>query len=232
MVISLILMGLGAICVGFFIHGKLTNYSRRTTVIKTVASSMFVILAIYLYFYKEYPPIGIFFIIALFFGLLGDVALGFKRVFPKKDKLFTLLGFVAFASGHIIFDTGLFVCFYQPGHIWVVIIPIAISLIFGSSIILIERILQVNFGKLKIVAFFYITVLVSLSASSLSLAILYSFKSLFLDLMCVGGLLFFISDAILSKTYFGSKPKTVELISCSVTYYLAQFLIAFSLFFL
>ena len=62
MTVSLILIGLGAISVGFFIHGKLTNYSTRTTVIKTIASSLFVALAVYLYIYKDYPSIGIFFI--------------------------------------------------------------------------------------------------------------------------------------------------------------------------
>ena len=232
MVVSSILMGLGAIAVGFFIHGKLTNYSTRTTVIKTIASSLFVALAIYLYIYKEYPPIGIFFIVALFFGLSGDVVLGLKRVFPKKDKLFTLLGFVAFAIGHIIFVTGLYTVYYVPGHVFVIIIPLLVSLLFGSGILLLEKLLQVNFGKLKIIAIFYITVLVSLAATSLSLATLYSFKSVFLILMSIGGLLFFTSDAILAKTYFGTRVKRRDLISCSITYYLAQFLIAFSLFFL
>jgi hypothetical protein len=78
----------------------------------------------------------------------------------------------------------------------------------------------------------YLIVLGLLSASGLSLCILYEFKNTFLIVFFVGGVLFAISDGILSRTYFGKNPQTIELILSSVFYYLAQFIICFSLFFL
>ena len=52
-------------------------------------------------------------------------------------------------------------------------------------------------------------------------------------MLFVGGTLFAISDLILCGTYFGvGKERPVDLISNAVTYYAAQFIIAFSLFFI
>ena len=115
--ISLILIGLGAIFTTLFIHGQLTNYSWRTTMFKTIDSLLFLSLGIYLFFYKGQPNIGIFIILGLTFGLLGDVALAFKRIAKDKDKFFTLLGMTFFIIGHIFDTTGLFVNYYVPGDV-------------------------------------------------------------------------------------------------------------------
>ena len=232
MIVSIVLMSISLILMVVFLYGKLTNYSLKTTIVKGVTSSLFVALAIYLFCIKGYPRIGIFFIVASFIDLLGDIVLGFKRVFPNKDKLFTVLGFVSFAIGHVIYVSGLYSTFYISGHFLVVLIPILISICLGFSIILIAKILKVEFGKLKIPAIIYVTVLTSLTGSSLALSVLYSFSSTFLIMVFVGGLFFITSDLILIRTYFGKEKKKVELISCTVTYYIAQFLIAFALMFL
>ena len=102
--ISLVLIGLGSIFTCLFIYGKLTNYSWRTTMLKTIDSLLFLALGIYLFFYKGQPNVGIFIVLGLVFGLLGDVALAFKRIAKSKDKFFTLLGMVMFIIGHIFFS--------------------------------------------------------------------------------------------------------------------------------
>ena len=52
-------------------------------------------------------------------------------------------------------------------------------------------------------------------------------------MLFVGGVLFAVSDLILCGTYLGKgKERPVDLISNAVTYYAAQYIIAFSLFFL
>ena len=67
---------------------------------------------------------------------------------------------------------------------------------------------------------------------AVSLSILHEFRVLTLILMAVGGALFAISDLILSGTYFGEgKERPVDIITNGVTYYLAQYVIAFSLYF-
>ena len=53
------------------------------------------------------------------------------------------------------------------------------------------------------------------------------------NMLFAAGALFAISDLILSGTYFGiGKTRPVDLITNTVTYYCAQYLIAFSLLFI
>ena len=232
MIASIILISLGAIFTTLFIYGKLTNYSWRTTMFKTIDSLLFLSLGIYLYFYKGQPSIGIFIILGLVFGLLGDVALAFKRIAKSKDKFFTLLGMVMFIIGHIFYTTGLFVHYYIPGNVVHIIIPLVAAVIIAISIVIIELKLKFKLGGFKYFGILYFTALFSVSMSCLSLNILHSFQSTYLILMLVGAVIFASSDILLTRTYFKENCPKGFLISTSITYYLAQFLIAFTLFFL
>ena len=232
MAVSIILIALGAIFTTIFIYGKLTNYSWRTTMFKTIDSLLFLSLGIYLFFYKGQPNIGIFIVLGLTFGLLGDVALAFKRIAKDKDKFFTLLGMTFFIIGHIFYTTGLFVNYYVPGNVIHIIIPLVAALLIALSIVFIELKLKFKLGGFKYFGIVYFTALFSVSMSCLSLNILNHFQSTFLILMLVGAIVFASSDILLTRTYFKENCPKGFLISTSITYYLAQFLIAFTLFFL
>ena len=232
MAVSIILIALGAIFTSIFIYGKLTNYSWRTTMFKTIDSLLFLSLGIYLFFYKGQPNVGIFIILGLTFGLLGDVALAFKRIAKDKDKFFTLLGMTFFIIGHIFYTTGLFVNYYVPGNVIHIIIPLVVAVLIALSIVFIELKLKFKLGGFKYFGIVYFTALFSVSMSCLSLNILHQFQSTFLVLMLVGALIFASSDILLTRTYFKENCPKGFLISTSITYYLAQFLIAFTLFFL
>ena len=232
MAVSIILIALGAIFTTIFIYGKLTNYSWRTTMFKTIDSLLFLSLGIYLFFYKGQPNIGIFIILGLTFGLLGDVALAFKRIAKDKDKFFTLLGMTFFIIGHIFYTTGLFVNYYVLGNVIHIIIPLVAALLIALSIVFIELKLKFKLGGFKYFGIVYFTALFSVSMSCLSLNILHQFQSTFLVLMLVGAIVFASSDILLTRTYFKENCPKGFLISTSITYYLAQFLIAFTLFFL
>ena len=66
----------------------------------------------------------------------------------------------------------------------------------------------------------------------MSVLILSGFKAITLIMMAAGGALFAISDLILSGTYFGvGKERPIDIVTNGVTYYLAQYVIAFSLYF-
>ena len=232
MAVSIILIALGAIFTSIFIYGKLTNYSWRTTMFKTIDSLLFLSLGIYLFFYKGQPNVGIFIILGLTFGLLGDVALAFKRIAKDKDKFFTLLGMTFFIIGHIFYTTGLFVNYYVPGNIIHIIIPLVVAVLIALSIVFIELKLKFKLGGFKYFGIVYFTALFSVSMSCLSLNILHQFQSTFLVLMLMGAIIFASSDILLTRTYFKENCPKGYLISTSITYYLAQFLIAFTLFFL
>ena len=69
--------------------------------------------------------------------------------------------------------------------------------------------------------------------TTISLTILSGFQAVSLILLMVGGILFALSDLILNMTYFGEgHEKPFDIITNTVTYYIAQNLIALSIFFL
>ena len=177
--------------------------------------------------------IGLFFIIALFFGFLGDLFLGLKRPLKKYEKQMTLLGLFSFAIGHITFVSGLFSVYYIPGHVVAIILPIIAAVLGGFGSLLLEKIMHLNFGSARKFGIFYFTCLTSFSFTALSMNILHSFSIPFLIIVLCGAVTFMSSDIILCKTYFGgSNVKKRYLVSTTVAYYVAQFAIAFSLFFL
>ena len=89
--------------------------------------------------------------------------------------------------------------------------------------------MKVKYAKYKTIVVLYSFILSLMMGISGSLAIMYSFKNVTLNLMFIGGTLFTLSDLILSGTYFGSgKDKPIHLVSNIVIYYIAQFLIAYS----
>lgn len=232
MIASIVLLSLGLVCAGAFIWSKAIRYSMLTVILKTLASSLFVALAIYLFFYKEFPNVGIFIIAGAVLGLLGDVSLGLKRIFKKQEKLFILLGLLFFTAGHLVYVVGLFNNFYIPGNVLVIILPIVCSLLCGSIVVPFEKVLKLHLSSLRYGVMVYFICLSSLSISSFALLAEHSFNSTFLIMMTIGGGFFFISDVILSKTYFGENVRKIDLISTSIAYFLAQFIIAFALFFL
>ncbi len=239
MIACIILISLGMIMTGFFIYGKVTNYSVQTVIIKSIAAILFVLLGVYIVAFEwpkggAFPWVGVLFIFAAFFGFLGDIALGLKRVFKNKDKFWTMMGMLFFSIGHILYVVGMFVGFYVPGHPLVVIIPLVCAAIIGGLAFVLEKLLKINFGKMRIVAVFYLTFLFSVSLSALSLCIFYKFQSLFLLLVLIGGIIFNSSDLILCKTYFRPKEqvKKADLIATSITYFVAQFTLMFALYFI
>ena len=232
MVVSIILLSLGLIFAGLFIYGKVTNYKVTTNILKLITSLLFVSLAVYLFIYKGYPNVGIFIIAGAFFGMIGDIALGLKRIFKEKDKLLTGLGMLFFLIGHIVYITGLSINFYDGSNFLLVLIPSILSVLVGASLLVFEKKMDLDLGSLRIPGVFYLICLSLVPFISFSYLIGQSFNSVFLIMMTIGGVFFFISDIILSKTYFSENVKRRDLILSSVTYYLAQFIIAFALFFL
>ena len=93
--------------------------------------------------------------------------------------------------------------------------------------------MKLDYSGYKLISFIYGFFLFGMTLTALSLSIMMSFNSTTLIMMFSGGLLFTISDLILSGTYFGQgKERPVDIITNTVTYYAAQFVIALALFFI
>ena len=237
MIPSIILLALGSVMSVVFIASKVINYSLKTIIFKTIASCFFVALAILCCFLtgEVHIPFKVLATLGLFFGLLGDVFLGFKYITKgKTQKLFVLLGMFAFAFGHISYILALLIGFYVPGHFYVFLIAFLLPIVIISCYMVVAKKVGINFGK-GMLAFglFYLYCLTSMFSSALSMAILYEFKETTLVLFFIGAFNFVCSDFMLTGSYFksGTRPKWYRALY-SVFYYVAQFLIAFSIFFL
>ena len=230
--VSLILIGVAIVLLVFYLREKIKAYTLKEVFLKAIISLLFVSVGVYNYIVnKENHYLKIFIIIGLIFGLSGDVFLDLKYVYRDKENLFTYLGFVVFALGHICFIIAMIstVSFSVP--VLYIIIPILISMIIGAGILVLAKPLKLDFKDKKVIVLLYSLCLFNTPLIAISLSIYLGFASNFLIMMAIGGVLFAASDLILSQTYFGEgHEKPIDFILNYLTYYSAQFVIAMSLF--
>ena len=205
-------------------------------IFKGLTSLMFVITALVAWLTSHNPnsTFGIFVLIGLFFGLLGDVFLDLKYIILKKEHLYTVLGFMAFGVGHIFFTTGLFIHFFNfNANILYLIIPIIVSALLVVVTLLMEKFSQIRYKEMKPYVIAYGFILFFVTTLYLSTCIQSGWHVTTLIMMFIGFVLFASSDLILNNTYFATGFNTpLFVITNHVLYYVAQFLIAASLFFL
>ena len=203
----IILMCAGAVILFFFLKEKVKAYSVKAVMFKAAASICFVGVAAVSLFAKGYHALSICVALGLFFGVLGDIWLDFKYVFKEHDKIFTYAGFIS--------------------------LPLVGGLLISVCNLFIAKPMKLDYSGYKVISIIYGFFLFSMTLSALSLSIMMGFNNVTLIMIFVGGLLFTISDLILSGTYFGKgKERPVDIITNSVTYYAAQFVIALALFFI
>ncbi|MBO4855995.1 MAG: hypothetical protein J5511_01295 [Bacilli bacterium] len=236
MIPSIILLVLGTIMSIVFIVSKVTNYSLKTIIFKTIASLFFVALGIVAFCLNKegHFIFKLFTVLGLFFGMLGDLFLGFKYITTKTKKIWILLGMFAFAIGHICYILGLLIDFWIPGNTLFIILPFVLPVVIISIYMLVAKKVGINFGKgMLIFGLFYLYCLTTMVSSALCMAILYKFALTTLVMFLPAAICFCASDMMLTGAYFkeGQRSKAY-MATYSVFYYIAQFVIAFSILFL
>lgn len=255
--VNCIILALGCL----FLIAFLIVRDRRSSIIaiifKTLTSLCFVTLAFAAAYYrdikggssKDLTIIFLLTFVGLICGLIGDIMLDFKIYFKglnysrniKDSDLVTYAGMIAFAIGHIFYISATLV--YENTHLVFLLYSSVTALIFSLLFIFGVgwRICKLNFDKFLIPSLIYCFLLSNFLF--LSLIILISNPNMINGLRFAGSALFFISDAILSMTYFSESkaygkvgplnPESRFMI-CSnhITYYIAQFILAILLFYL
>ena len=222
----------GALTLFVYLTEKIKRYSVRAVLIKTVVSSFFLSLAIFCSYVNQGHAINTFITFGLILGLLGDIWLDLKYVYPKDDKIYTYAGFICFGVGHIMFVIGMLLQYFREGHFLYILIPLLVAVVAGVINLFLEKPMKLKFGDMKWTVFAYSICLFMTPLTALSLAIMTNWQHVTLTMIFVGGILFALSDLILSGTYFGEgKERPIDLIGNYLSYYSAQFVIAFSLFF-
>lgn len=229
-----ILLCTGVIALVFYIREKLRAYSLKAVYLKTLVSVLFLAVGVTGAFRcagaGEESLLCPFVLMGLLFGLLGDIWLDLKYVFPEKDEPFTYAGFCVFGIGHVLYIAGMLLVWAPEGKPLTVLLPFLLALLMSAGTALLEKPMGLRYGKMKPTVIAYGFLLFSTGTVSGLLAVLHGWRVPALNLIFAGGVLFALSDLVLSGTYFGTgKDRPIDIILNYLTYYPAQFLIASSL---
>ena len=177
---------------------------------------------------------GIYILIGLTFGLLGDIFLDLKFIILKHEHLYTVLGFASFFFGHLFYIIGLFTNFYDVSqNILYIIIPVVIATILAIVTLLFEPLKITKYGRMRPYVGLYAFMLFLVTPLYFSVAFQSGWKVVTVAIMAPAFISFALSDLILNNTYFGvGFDKPIHIVINHLLYYIAQFMIAISLFFL
>ena len=229
-------LAIGAALLWFFLFFRVKEKRVTAVIFKGLVSLMFIATAIVAWQTSTHPQnlFGLFIILALFCGLLGDIFLDLKFVIKEKEDLYTVLGFVAFGVGHVFSITGVLTYFFNfslsPLYI---IIPILISIVLVVVSLLMEKFTPIKYKKMKPCVILYGFLLFLVASLYFSTSIQSGFHNITIISIAFGYVLFALSDLILNNTYFAPNCNSpLYVISNHLIYYIAQFSIAISLFYL
>ncbi len=232
-----LLTAVGAVFLVLFIREKIKAYSLKAVFIKSVVSALFLAVGACGWFLSSRAGglslTGVFVLLGLLCGLLGDLWLDLKFVYPAEDEPYTYVGMGAFGVGHILYFTGLMLEYYPKGKPRYAVLPVAAAIVMSAVNLLLEKPMRLRYGKMKPVVFTYGVLIFSTLALSFSLALSRAWHEPALNLFFAGMVLFAVSDVILSGTYWGEgKQRPIDLALNYLTYYPGQYLIALSLLFI
>lgn len=173
--------------------------------------------------------LGLFLILALTFGLLGD----FLLLFPRK---FFKWGLGAFLLGHLTYLT-LFYVLIRLGRVAGLIARTPIWAWFGAGGIVVIALIVFNrviiqdmreprpWWLFQVALYLYAVCLSAMMVAGFLAADLFKFGGMGVWSLALGGTLFFISDFILAYDRFVRPFKKAHIL-IMITYHLAQFSLA------
>ena len=227
---------IGVILFSAFMYFRVREQRIIAVILKGFTSLMFIATAVVAWQTSKNPNhmFGLFVVIALVFGLAGDVLLDVKYIALKKEHLFTVLGFLAFAACHAFFTTGLFIHFFDfNASPFYLIVPALVTALLVVITLLMEKFTMIRYKDMKPYVILYGIFLFFTVTIYLSACIQTGWHNTTLIIMFAGLVAFALSDLILNNTYFASGFNTPAfIISNHFLYYAGQFAIAVALFFL
>lgn len=225
-----IVLSIGLAVSLIFCFQRSKGYSIKNMLFKSVSSLCYLLTGVFALINNSDAYIyGSLIIMGGALGLVGDILLDLKGIYKSEEKTYLNAGFIFFLVGHI-FYTGA-VIYSVRMKWWLAIIAAAISIIIGVGTILSANIMKVHYGAYRKIVAVYVSFLAMTMATSVIAAIVSGFRKGYV-LMAVGSILFLLSDAVLSSTFFGrGKDKPIHLFINHFLYYAGQYLIAASVMF-
>lgn len=195
---------------------------------KTLASLLFVVYGIFSLTQVTYfKPLAFCFIfMGLICGLVGDILLDLKFVYKEHSAHYLNAGMLSFGIGHLFYLGGAIVFSGQVFNLtWPLLTGLIAAICLTPVVYLISKfVMKLNFGKFLWQSLIYTFVLLFMSAFSIYMAVLAQEFIIFMG----GILLIFMSDLVLSTTYFGENKEHDKflIIVNHALYYAGQILMA------
>lgn len=219
-----LLMIIGALLQALFIYVEHKEKYVAAVILKGTAALMFVLVG-YDAYLRVNNPFNRQFVIGLFLGMIGDILLNLRYLFPKQGQKIFLAGIAAFLAGHIVYLVALLP---QARHVWVWPCAIIGALTAAGLLAYIFKTMEVK-TAFKIFGVFYLGAIFIMTAIAIGIAVfLPSRRSI---IYCIGAILFTASDVILIFNTFSGVSLFSRRIANLSLYYLGQMLIALSLFY-
>jgi uncharacterized membrane protein YhhN len=203
---------------------------------KTVVSILFLCTALTALLTPNAPlSWGVPVLAGLIFGLVGDIFLDCRVIYPNDASTWQWGGMTSFTIGHLFFLLAIFTNMPQTsGNIALTVaVPLIIGIALSCATTFAGPAGGLDYGKFKPLVLIYGAVGLFMTALAIALAIAGGGEARFV-VMGIGAFLFLASDFVLSKEYFGggdfinSKPL---IIVNHLLYYIGQFLIALTILF-
>lgn len=196
--------------------------------LKTISSICFVLCAMFSIKTVGSTSINLLVLIGLVFGLIGDIVLDLKIMYPEQSNQYFVVGTSSFAVGHFFYF--LSALLYNVGtlpnnFLWNILASVGIAILLTIAIVLSSKKMGLNFGKMFSIVVAYTFILTFMVCFTVSIAIFSPIYWIFAGAMIV----FFASDLVLSMQYFGGRTEKVWIWINHILYYIAQAMLALSI---
>lgn len=220
-----ILLVIGVLATAVFLTLRVKRGGIAALYAKAVASLCFIATAVAANNHnRSFLGFGSFVTFGLICGLLGDVWLDLKWIYLQDKDSYLYSGFIFFLIGHISFVAAEYTASpYTKGSI---IVSVLAALVFAVIAVNLEKPLKMHYGKFKWIVFLYSFMLALTMTTAMVTAYITGFQKMWV-VMSIGGLVFLLSDLVLSGMYFGEGKNTkFNIILNHTLYYAAQFTMA------
>ena len=204
------------------------GFSVKNLILKCISSLCFILTGIVALFSNPNALIyGGLIIFGGALGLMGDIVLDLKGLYPKDEKAYMKAGFISFLAGHVFYSGA--IIYAMRFRLWIILLCVLFAVIFAVCNLLSGKITKVDFGEYKTIVFIYTIFLALTLALSIAAVIISHFARCYV-VLAIGALLFMLSDAVLSLTYFGKDKDTFAYYFINhLLYYAGQYMILASI---
>ena len=215
-----VVLSVGVVISLIFCFNRSKGYSVNNLIFKSVSSLCYLLTAVFALItnYKAYTY-GSLVIMGGALGLVGDILLDLKGIYKNEEKIYLKGGFIFFLIGHIFYFCAVIYSIKMKWYLVLIAAVVSVNL------------MKVHYGAYRRIVAVYVAFLAMTSVISIIAVFVTHFQKAYV-IMAIGSVLFLLSDAVLSNTFFGrGKDKPIHLFVNHFLYYAGQYLIAASVMF-